>query len=74
MQDKQIEREVEDGDEGLRLEVETIRVVDEERFNILMSIFEKAFRDNQPPYQGDLENETYKMILAKLREFNPNGV
>jgi len=36
-----------------------------------VGIFEKAFRDNQPPFVGDLENETYKNIIAKLREFVP---
>lgn len=38
-----------------------------------MALFEKAFRDNQPPFQGALEDETYKMIIAKLREFQPDA-
>ena len=63
-------REVEDGEGGQQVVVEKIKEVDDLRFAHLMSIFEKAFKDNQPPFQGDLENETYKMILAKFKEFN----
>ena len=39
-----------------------------------MLAFEKALRDGQPPFLGDLENETYKGILARIRDFiaNPN--
>ena len=37
--------------------------MDDAKFNQIMQVFEKAFRDNVPPFQGDLENELYKFII-----------
>jgi hypothetical protein len=65
------DKEVETTQEGSEEKVVTIeKVLDVEKYFNLIGIFEKAF-SGQPPFLGDLENETYKMILAKLREFNP---
>ena len=33
-------------------------------------MIEKAFTDGNPPYAGDLENETYKALLQAIRDFN----
>ena len=41
----------------------------EEEFEALVSVFEKALKDNTPPFQGDLENETYKSILQSFRDW-----
>ena len=46
-------------------------MIDQDKFTYYINAFEKAFKDNQPPFVGDLENENYKYILAKLREFVP---
>jgi hypothetical protein len=53
-------------------EKQATTVVDQEKVDSYLAIFEKAFRDGQPPYAGDLENETYKGILAKIRDFVAN--
>ena len=45
--------------------------LDEERYEQVCAIFEKAYRDGQAPFAGDLENETYKAILNRLRTFTP---
>jgi hypothetical protein len=36
-----------------------------------LGIFETAGKDT-PPYAGDMENEVYKGIVQKLRDFNPD--
>ena len=43
----------------------------ETRFAEVTSIFERAANEG-PPFAGDLENETYKAIVQKLRDFNPD--
>ena len=43
--------------------------LDEAKYDMVLSIFEKAFRDGQPPFLGDLENETYKQLLLKFKNF-----
>jgi hypothetical protein len=54
-------------------EIQTVndRVLDYDKYDRVMSLFERAFKDNQPPFQGDLENETYKGLLAKFKSFVP---
>jgi hypothetical protein len=49
----------------------TDKVLDYDKYDRVMTLFEKAFKDNQPPFQGDLENETYKALLAKFKSFVP---
>lgn len=34
-----------------------------------MGFFEKAFKENVETFKGDLENEQYKFIIAKMRDF-----
>lgn len=46
-----------------------VSVFEEQKFEQICSLFERAFRDGQPPFQGDLENETYKAILQRFRTF-----
>ena len=36
----------------------------------LMETMSKAFVDGNPPYAGDLENETYKSIVQGIRDLN----
>lgn len=36
--------------------------------------FNKALNEGADPFKGDLENETYKAILAAFRAFDPNAV
>jgi len=43
--------------------------IDLDKFNEILSVMEKSFTD-APVYAGDLENETYKMILQHIRDFN----
>ena len=44
--------------------------VSTEKFETILDVCEKAFAEGAtPPYAGDLENETYKDILQKIREF-----
>lgn len=45
--------------------------LDYDKYDRVMSLFERAFKEGQPPFQGDLENETYKAILAKFKSFVP---
>ncbi len=44
-----------------------------ELFEKYLQVFKKALNDMQEVYKGDLENETYKNILAYMRAFNPNA-
>ena len=37
------------------------------------SAFQKALCDAAEPFKGDLENVTYKNILAQMRAFDPNA-
>lgn len=58
-------------DDGEQIVVnETVKNIDEQVFGVVMAQFEKAFKENVPPFQGDLENETYKMIVSNMRQFN----
>ena len=45
--------------------------LDEDRYEQICSIFERAYKDPQPPFAGDLENETYKAIVNRMRSFVP---
>ena len=45
--------------------------LDEERYEQICSIFERAYKDGVAPFAGDLENETYKAILNRLRTYTP---
>ena len=42
----------------------------EEKFEELMEALNKAFVEGNPPYAGDLENETYKAIMQAIRDLN----
>ena len=46
-------------------------VLDEERYEQICSIFERAYRDGAAPFAGDLENETYKAIVNRMRTYVP---
>lgn len=43
--------------------------LDEEKYDKTLGLFERSFKENLPPFAGDLENETYKSILAKFRSY-----
>ena len=45
--------------------------LDEERYEQICAIFERAYKDGQAPFAGDLENETYKAIVNRMRSFVP---
>lgn len=45
--------------------------LDEEKYEQVVAIFEKAYRDGVAPFAGDLENETYKAIVNRMRAFVP---
>lgn len=42
----------------------------EEKLNELLEAMNKAFVEGNPPYAGDLENETYKAIMQAIRDLN----
>ena len=46
-------------------------ILDEERYEQICSIFERAYRDGAAPFAGDLENETYKAIVNRMRTYVP---
>ena len=50
-----------------------VYTLDEQKYAQVVAVFEKAFVDNIPPFLGDLENELYKQILLKIREFQPDA-
>ena len=43
----------------------------EARFSQMLGIFERAAQEDSP-FAVDQENELYKGILQKMRDFNPN--
>lgn len=43
-------------------------VFSKERMEKVLGVFSRAYKDNVVPFQGDLENELYKAILAAFRE------
>ena len=45
--------------------------LDEEKYEQICAIFERAYREAQPPFAGDLENEVYKQILNRIRTYQP---
>ena len=45
--------------------------LDEERYEQICALFERAYKDGQAPFAGDLENETYKAIVNRMRSFVP---
>ena len=45
--------------------------LDEEKYEQIVGLFEKAYRDGVAPFAGDLENETYKAIVNRMRAFVP---
>ena len=45
----------------------------EEKFEEIMEALNKAFVEGNPPYAGDLENETYKGILQAIRDLNTSA-
>ena len=42
----------------------------DEKFNEITEVLEKAVVEGNPPYAGDLENDTYKAIMQAIRDFN----
>ena len=44
-----------------------------ELFERYCNVFKKALNESGEPFKGDLENETYKTILAAFRAFDPNA-
>ena len=44
----------------------------QEKFTAVTDALSKAFKEGAVPFQGDLENETYKEITQVFREFNPS--
>jgi len=75
--EKEVEMEVEiqpeEGEEGdpvIEKQVHIQMEVNPEKFARNSEIFSKAFKEGQPPFAGDLENEEYKGILDELRAFN----
>lgn len=69
--ENEVEEEVlnENGDREMRTSLQ--KTFDADKYNRIMNYFERAFKDGQPPFAGDLENETYKGILAKMKSFTP---
>jgi len=45
--------------------------LDEEKYESVCQIFEKAYKEGVAPFAGDLENETYKAIVNRMRAFVP---
>ena len=43
--------------------------LDEEKYEQICAIFERAYKEASPPFAGDLENETYKAILNRIRTY-----
>jgi len=71
---EKIEKEVpsdENPDEMVTV-TEEIKKFDVDLFEELVGFFEKAFTQPKGPFVGDLENATYKAILAGIREFQPS--
>ena len=48
---------------------EIVHELDEQKYEMVCSLFERAFRDGQPPFLGDLENDLYKAILQRFKTF-----
>ena len=56
-----VQQETVDEETGYATIVDTtVYTLDEQKYSQVVAIFEKAFRDNTPPFLGDLENELYK--------------
>ena len=43
-------------------------------FEKYCTAFKRALNDGADPFKGDLENETYKNILAAFRSFDPTAI
>ena len=43
--------------------------LDEEKYEQICAIFERAYKEAQPPFTGDLDNEVYKSILNRIRTY-----
>ena len=61
--EREIEKLVEKETGETELVTEKVSSIDNEKYNYYIGVFEKAFKEGQPPYAGDLENEQYKQIL-----------
>jgi len=46
------------------------KYVCEELFGRNEELFSKAFKEGQPPFAGDLENEEYKQLIESLKGFD----
>ena len=45
--------------------------LDEDKYEAILQLFEKAYREPTPPFAGNLEDETYKSIVNRMRSFVP---
>ncbi len=45
--------------------------LDEEHYEKILTIFERAYKEPTPPFAGNLEDETYKSIVNRMRSFVP---
>ena len=45
--------------------------LDEDKYEAILSIFERAYKEPTPPFAGNLEDETYKSIVNRMRSFVP---
>ena len=45
---------------------------DQEKYDSVTSALSQALKDGTVPFQGDLENQTYKDILQAFRDYNPS--
>ena len=45
--------------------------LDEEKYEAILQVFERAYREPTPPFAGNLEDETYKSIVNRMRSFVP---
>ena len=45
--------------------------LDEDKYEAILQVFERAYREATPPFAGNLEDETYKSIVNRMRSFVP---
>ena len=67
--ENEVEREIVNEEGATEFQIFREKSLDESKYDAVLSLFEKAFRDGQPPFLGDLENETYKHLLLKFKNF-----
>ena len=45
--------------------------LDEDKYEAILTVFERAYKEPTPPFAGNLEDETYKSIVNRMRSFVP---